>query len=345
MVGLSETARRVATRVTHRLVSLPILALQVHTACNCRCVMCDIWTANATGRELTDDELESHLESIRRLRVQRVMLTGGEPLLHRNLWNLCARLQDMGCRVTLVTTGLLLERHVDDIASHVDQLVVSIDGPADVHDRIRRVSNGFSRIARGLDLLRNRAQRPETTARCVVQQMNFTRLAHTVQATREIGLDRVSFLPADVSSTAFNRPQRWDSNRRSEIAIARDQLPLLAASIAEVTTSCQRELRQGFIAGGIGGLWRIHDYCRALVGEAPFPSVRCNAPWISAVLEPGGTVRPCFFHAPYDHASTSLEATLNSEEAVWFRKHLDVRTDETCRRCVCTIARSPWSDV
>jgi MoaA/NifB/PqqE/SkfB family radical SAM enzyme len=345
MVSLRETARRLTTRATHRVASLPILALQVHTACNCRCVMCDIWTANASGRELTGDELEGHLASIRRLHVQRVMLTGGEPLLHRNLWNLCLRLRDMGCRVTLVTTGLLLDKHVQDVATHVDQLVVSIDGPADVHDRIRRVSNGFSRIARGLDLLGNHATRPKTTARCVVQRLNFTRLVQTVQATREIGLDRVSFLAADVSSTAFNRSQPWDARRRSEIAISQDQLPLLAASITEVANRCQRELREGYIAGGINGLWRIHDYCRALVDDAPFPAVRCNAPWISAVLEPGGTVRPCFFHQPYDHASASLEATLNSKEAVWFRKHLDVRTDETCRRCVCTITKSPWSDV
>ena len=52
-----------------------------------------------------------HLDAIRALRVQRVMLTGGEPLLHRNLWALCERLQALSVRITLVTTGLLIEQH------------------------------------------------------------------------------------------------------------------------------------------------------------------------------------------------------------------------------------------
>ena len=38
------------------------------------------------------------------------MLTGGEPLLHRNLWALCAELQALRIRITLVTTGLLIEQ-------------------------------------------------------------------------------------------------------------------------------------------------------------------------------------------------------------------------------------------
>ena len=117
MVGPGEIARRARGRVTHRLESLPILALSVHSACNCRCVMCDIWKANADKREISADDLERHVDAIRALRVQRVMLTGGEPLLHRNLWALCRQLQALGIRITLVTTGLLIDTHAADIAA------------------------------------------------------------------------------------------------------------------------------------------------------------------------------------------------------------------------------------
>ena len=50
MVGPGEIARRARSRVSGRLESLPILALSVHSACNCRCVMCDIWKANGEKR-------------------------------------------------------------------------------------------------------------------------------------------------------------------------------------------------------------------------------------------------------------------------------------------------------
>jgi hypothetical protein len=47
--------------------------------------------------------------------------------------------------------------------------------------------------------------------------------------------------------------------------------------------------------------------------------------------------RPCFFHAPIGNIhSGSLEAILNSENAVAFRRNLDMRRDPICSRCVCT---------
>jgi MoaA/NifB/PqqE/SkfB family radical SAM enzyme len=307
--------------------------------------MCDIWTANAQGRELPEEELDRHVAALDRLHVQRVMLTGGEPLLHRNLWNFCARVRDRGCRITLVTTGLLLDKHVHDVAAFVDELVVSVDGEPQVHDEIRRVPNGFARIARGLDLLSNHTVRPHVVARCVVQRLNCARVAQTVAAVRALPVDHLSFLAADVTSTAFNRALPWDAARQGEVALSLDQLSLLAASVAEVESRCRRELDELFIVGGMGGLRRILDYYRALAGQGVFPVTRCNAPWISAVVEADGTVRPCFFHQPYATGAPGLETALNSPQAIAFRKSLSVHTDETCRRCVCTIARSPWDTV
>jgi Fe-coproporphyrin III synthase len=344
MVALDEMARRGLGRCTGHLHSLPILALSVHSACNCRCVMCDIWKANAEKRQIGLHELEQHLESIRRMRVKRVMLTGGEPLLHTNLWALCDRLRSEGVQVTLVTTGLLVEQHAREIATTIDELVLSIDGPPDVHDAIRRVRGGFERIARGLHALASQATRPRTIARTVVQRSNHTALSATVRACRDLGVDRLSFLAADVSSSAFNRPEPWSATRQAEIAVSLDQLDALAGAVREVETDCGPALEAEFVAGGAAALWRIHEYYGALAGMCDFPQVRCNAPWISAVLEPGGQLRPCFFHEPYASAGDApIDETLNSSAARRFRRHLDVKSNATCRRCVCSLSLPIWS--
>ena len=343
MVTIAEATRRLDTHLTHRIASLPILALSVHSACNCRCVMCDIWKANADKREISAAELERHLDAIRALHVQRVMLTGGEPLLHANLWALCERLRSLGIKVTLVTTGLLIAQHVDAIATTLDELVVSIDGAPDVHDDIRRIRGAFTRLALGIGLLNNHAVRPRTIARCVVQRRNHTHLVEAIDAIRGTGIDRLSFLAADVGSRAFNRPQPWDSDRKADVALSADQLPLLAATIREVERRCADALQAGFVVGGAAALWRIHDYYAALAGRTAFPRVRCNAPWVSAVLEPGGVVRPCFFHEPYEtQDGASLAASLNSSSAMAFRRSLRVNRDETCRRCVCSLSLPFW---
>lgn len=346
MRAAAELVRRVAGRYTHRLRCLPILVLSVHSACNCRCVMCDIWRANADRREISLDDLERHVDAIRRLHVRRVMLTGGEPLLHGNLWAFCDRLRQLDIRITLVTTGLLIAQHVDAIAGVVDELVISIDGDAEVHDRIRRVPGAFARIERGVALLANYASRPRTLARSVVQRENCARLRSTVRAVADAGIDRLSFLAADVSSAAFNRPTPWSVERQGEVALSRDQLPLLAAAIDDVEAQCGWALERGFIVGGVPALRRIHDYYAALAGPRPFPPVRCNAPWVSAVLEPGGGLRPCFFHPLYEgNADEGLETTLNAAAAVSFRRGLRPGDDETCRRCVCSLRLPPWQRV
>jgi MoaA/NifB/PqqE/SkfB family radical SAM enzyme len=293
------------------------------------------------------DELERHIAAIRQLHVQRVMLTGGEPLLHRNLWALCDRLRQEGIRVTLVTTGLLVEPHADSIARAIDDLVVSIDGPPDVHDEIRRVPHAFDRIAKGLRKVSTAASvGPTVIVRSVVQRLNHACLSETTRAVHALGVDRLSFLAADVSSMAFNRPEPWDAARRSEVALSDDQLPALERSIREVEGSCRDLVASGFIAGGLPALWRILQYFRALVGHGAFPDVRCNAPWTSAVLEPDNRVRPCFFHPVYpSNRNSSLDVVLNSTEAIAFRRALDVRTNATCQRCVCSLALPMWARV
>src|SRR5688572_2084267 len=219
MVGPGEIARRARSRVSGHLESLPILALSVHSACNCRCVMCDIWKANSEKREISSADLSRHVEAIRALRVQRVMLTGGEPLLHRNLWALCSELQGLGIRITLVTTGLLIEHNAADVASYVDTVVISLDGPRDLHDGIRRVAGGFDRIAKGVMALRAQQPAPRLIARSVVQRNNAAGIDATINAAHRMGFDEISFLAADVSSPAFNRPEPWSAGRVAEVAV------------------------------------------------------------------------------------------------------------------------------
>lgn len=347
MTHLWEVARRLRGRRSGRLHSLPILALEVHSACNCRCVMCDIWKANAERREISPADLDRHVADLRRLRVRRVMLTGGEPLLHANLWALCCRLAAERIRVTLVTTGVLLERHADEVARFCDEVVVSLDGDRELHDTIRRVPGAYDRIAAGLAALRTRSPRPHLTARAVVQRMNYRSLVSLVRAAREVGFDRVSFLAADVSSTAFGRRQPWEEERRAEVAVGRDEVGELERAVEDLIERCAADIASGFVENRPWSLRRIATYYRSLAGLGDCPAPRCNAPWVSAVLEPDGTVRPCFFHRPYGRAvdSVPLSRVINGPEAVRFRRELDVSRNPTCRRCVCwlnlPIASSP----
>lgn len=318
------------------IARLPILILYPHSRCNCRCLMCDIWRDR--GREeISATDVAGWLAEWRTLGVQRVVLSGGEALLHSHLWDLCALLQDAGIGITVLTTGLLLARDAGKLASCCDDVVVSLDGPREVHDRIRNVPRAFDRLAEGVAALRAAGGGVAISGRCTVQRANFRELRATVAAARSLGLDRLSFLAADVSSEAFNRPGGWNPGRASEVALDRDDLPILAVELDALAVDCT----DGFLAESPAKLRRrLLQHFTALLGEGDFAPVECNAPWVSAVVEADGTVRPCFFQPPLGNLRKegSLDAILNSPAALAWRQGLDTRTDPVCRRCVCSLA-------
>jgi MoaA/NifB/PqqE/SkfB family radical SAM enzyme len=342
-----ETLRRQATRTTHRIHSLPQLVLMPHSSCNCRCVMCDIWKANAMKRELSRDDLEHQIPSLRNLHVQRVVLSGGEALMHSNLWLLCELLRDLNddLQITLLSTGLLLKRFAGEVVKWCDEVIVSLDGSREVHDSIRRIPRAFDRLAEGVAALREQRSGYPVSARCVLQRENFRDLPNIVAAAHEIGLNRISFMTADVSSTAFNRPEPWQEPRVAEVALDQTEAQEFAALVEDTIQRYAADFDSRFISENPQKLRRLPQYYAALNGMGEFPRTVCNAPWVSSVVEADGTVRPCFFHRSLGNIhDNTLEEVLNSPEAVAFRRDLDVTTNPICKVCVCTLSlgrRSP----
>src|SRR6266404_3200661 len=179
-------------------MNIPILILYPHSRCNCRCVMCDIWKTT-DAREITVADVDRHAADIESLGVRWVVFSGGEPLMHSDLFRLCARLRQLEVKLTMLSTGLLLEKHAQAIVEHVDEVIVSLDGPQDVHDRIRRVPSAFDRMRAGVRALHQLQPDFPVAARCTVQKHNYGSLAATVNAARELGLRSISFLAADLT--------------------------------------------------------------------------------------------------------------------------------------------------
>jgi MoaA/NifB/PqqE/SkfB family radical SAM enzyme len=342
-----ETLRRQATRATHRIHSLPQLILMPHSRCNCRCVMCDIWQANAVKHELSREDLEHQLPALRNLHVQRVVLSGGEALMHQNLWLLCELLRELNpdLQITLLSTGLLLRVFAREIVTWCNEVIVSIDGSREIHNAVRRVPRAFERLAEGIKALREQQAAYPVSARCVLQRTNFRDLPNIIQAAHDIGLSRISFMSADVSSTAFNRPEPWQEPRVSEVALDAAEAVEFAGIVEDVIERFAADFDSRFISERPDKLRRLPRYYAALNGQGDPPETFCNAPWVSSVVEADGTVRPCFFHKPLGNVhERRLDEILNSPEAVAFRRGLDVKTDSLCKVCVCTLSlgrRSP----
>jgi Fe-coproporphyrin III synthase len=320
-----------------RLRSMPILILNVHSNCNCRCVMCDIWKREKHEQVRVAD-LDRHRASLRNLGVRQVVLSGGEPLLHSDLPALCNFFRQENIGLTLLTTGLLLLKRANDVSTLFDDVIVSIDGPRAIHDGIRRVNGAFDVIARGITAVQEQNPDIEITCRTTVQKANHRHLRATVAAAKMLGFDSISFLAADLTSEAFNRPLVWPGERQSEIALTAHEAAELEEEMEALIVEHDHELRSKYIVESADKLRRIPRRFREHLGELSPQAPICNAPWVSTVIEVDGSVRPCFFHRPVGSvASSTLEEVVNGETARLFRQSLKVSENPTCRRCVCSL--------
>ncbi len=153
--GLSKwltLARNVALANLGRLRRPYRLTFVVNYLCNCRCAMCNIW--RRPGRP------EMALDEIRRFfakasGVSWLTISGGEIFLREDIEDVF-RSAAADCRdlflVTIPTTGILTDRIVRGarilLESNIQRLIVtlSLDGPEDAHDELRRTPGCFRQV-------------------------------------------------------------------------------------------------------------------------------------------------------------------------------------------------------
>ena len=339
---LTDVINRYRTLKTNKIFSLPIVILMPHSRCNCRCVMCDIWKGNNNLQQLEESDIEKLLSSLITLKTKLVVMSGGEALMHPNFFRLCDILRSRKIKITILSTGLLLKKYAEEIIAKTNEVIVSLDGSQEVHDKIRNIPEVFNKLKDGVAELKNLNKEYRVTARCVIQKANYKDLPNIVDAAKDIGLDQISFLNADVSTDAFNRPNLWEDEKVKEVRLSRDEVAQFKEIIENLINTHSQDFKSAFIAESPEKLRKFYNYYAAFHGLCDFPTVTCNAPWVSAVIEADGSVRPCFFHAKMGNIGDSILTDLiNSPGSISFRKNLDTTTNPICKKCVCSLNLSP----
>lgn len=346
MFDLKDITQRQVGLINNKVYSMPVLILMPHSRCNCRCVMCDIWKANKNKKEITKADLEPHLESFKSLNVKWVSLSGGEALMHSNLWVLCEALKAIGVKISLLSTGLLLPKHRNEIIQYCDEVIVSLDGSEEIHDYIRNIPNAYKKLEAGINSLRELDSSFHITGRCVLQKLNYFDFHNIIESAKSLELNSISFLAADVSSSAFNREIQWHEEKVSEVALTKAEIKLFEEVMENAFITFKKDFDSKFIVEDENRMRKIIQHYKSFHGLTPAPSKKCNAPWVSSVIESNGDVMPCFFHKPIGNIHEQpFGQILNSPRAIQFRKELNIDTDPICENCVCYLNLKPHKTV
>ena len=291
---------------------------------------------------IQEKDIEGLLISLRQFGTQQVVMSGGEALLNPNFFTFCAILKQENIRITLLSTGLTIKRHAEQLIKWVDDLIVSIDGDEKLHDTIRNIPGAFNKLKEGVAHIRSLNPAYRITGRSVIHKLNFKNWPAIIDSALEMGLNQVSFLPADVSSNAFNRTKVWDETRQADVQLSVPELAELQVVTDYIIEEYKTLFNNKFIAETPEKLQKIVTYYSALHGLNSFPYKKCNAPWVSTVIEADGSVRPCFFHDVIGNIrEATLETIVNGEKGFQFRKQLNMHTNDTCIKCVCYLNLSP----
>jgi Fe-coproporphyrin III synthase len=261
--------------------------------------MCDIWKGNNNLKQLSEEDVQGLMDSLKKLGTQQVLMSGGEALLNPNFFRLCGILKKQNIKISLLSTGITLKGNAEQLVKWVDDIIVSLDGDEVIHNQIRNIPGAFKKMAEGIRAIKALKTSFRITARTVIHRLNYTIWSAIIDNAKKLGIDQISFLPADVSSHAFNRQQLWDASRQHEVLLEKQDLEKLKTIIADLLIRYKNDTDGHFIAESKEKIQNIYFYYAAFYGYNDFPYKKCNAPWVSSVVEADGTVRPCFFHAGY----------------------------------------------
>jgi len=288
-----------------------VLTFMMTYRCNLRCTMCWQWGEQGLFHELSKEHeiqqldlatLRSVIEDVAQDGTG-VFLWGGEPFLHRDIMPFVEFIKSKGMYCSINTNGTYLPRDSRRLTElGVDAIMVSVDGPREVHDRIRGMQGSFQKIADGVKAVREarngNGRKPEIVVNTTISPGNQDVLLETYKTVEAMGADRMI-----LSQLWFTNEQIGKANE----AYFREKFSAHAPSwrgfVADVSVlDTQRiadqmgemsllkspmELR--FLPDLHPG--QVRDYYQK-PSEA-FGKSRCLVPWLEAEILPNGEVTPC----------------------------------------------------
>jgi MoaA/NifB/PqqE/SkfB family radical SAM enzyme len=365
--------------------------LRLTNLCNLRCKMCGQWGDTGifrekAGAEATDGRAEQERirELIGRSRQMSladyvqlldelapnkpvISLFGGEPFLYPEIMPLIREIKARGLTVTIITNGWFLERHARELVeTGVDTIAVSVDGPPELHDRIRARDSSFSRLASGVRAVAEWRQKlgralPVQMAILPITELNADALDAAVAALRELPLELVNiglrwFVPSEAGARYEQVMQETFGVEGTSWKGFDFRWPAGADRTRELTslTGSLRALRRRRVRDWFSGRpWT--SFVPAIAAkdvpayfkepERVFGHDLCPVAWYFAQVEPDGEVCFCGDFPDYmigNVRKAAFREIWGGPKAQAFREKLAREPLPICARCCGSFVYGKW---
>jgi MoaA/NifB/PqqE/SkfB family radical SAM enzyme len=272
-IGAKILAARLADRSRPFFVQYSLL-----NACNARCAYCNC--PNRADPQLTTEEHRGVLREFARLGAVRIKFLGGEPLLRPDLETLIREVRRLGMRSAMVTNGLLIPERLD-VVRQLDELVISLDGREEAHDR-QRGRGTWARVMRAVELCAR--ERLDFFLSAVITRDNGGEIDWLLQTARRLGV-AVNFQIPQVNEELYGSGARgWVPDADAVRAI-----------IAKIIAEKERGAPVLFTTRSYRHTLEWQDLTLERIERPGSPSP-CTAGRYFLQVEPNGDLYPCVLH-------------------------------------------------
>ncbi len=212
----------------------PVVIWNLIRRCNLTCKHCYSISADTDfAGELTTDEVFAVMDDLKRFRVPVLILSGGEPLLRPDIFDIAQRAKETGFYTALSSNGTLIDAgNIARIAAiDFDYVGVSLDGIGETHDRFRRKPGAFEASLAGIRLCRERGLK--VGLRYTMTQDNAHDFEALLQLAEREGIDRFYF-------SHLNYAGRGNKNRKDDA-----QYRLTRSAMNLLFDTCWSGIEQG----------------------------------------------------------------------------------------------------
>ncbi|MDD5044354.1 MAG: radical SAM protein [Candidatus Omnitrophica bacterium] len=323
--------------------------------CNLHCKMCGQWGETGVTRkqgtqfiqqELSREEIKAVIDDASRFR-PNITLFGGEPLIYPDCADLIRYIKSKKMHCLIITNGFLLEELAQGLVeSGLDELNVSLDGNAALHDEIRGMPGLFDKIMRGLAKInyfkeKKARKKPLINLQCTITSYNYRHLEQLVDVARQakansltfhnlIFIDRATLeKQAEFDKMLGCSPGDWEGFNFNP-GIDTGLLEKKKKEILSLKHDFSIDFYPNF------SFAQLEDYYGNPCYSPHEYSCRCQSPWIVAYVFPDGGVRPCL-NSTYSFGNIRelrFTQAWNSDAALKFRNILKKnKMFPACIRC------------
>ena len=231
----------------------PVVIWNLIRRCNLNCIHCYSLSADVDFQgELSTEQVYEVMDDLRAFGVPVLILSGGEPLLRPDIFDISKRAKDKGFYTGLSSNGALIDEQFADRIAEIgyDYVGVSLDGIGEVHDRFRRQAGSFEAALRGMSLCK--ARNIKVGLRFTMTERNVESLPEMLDLMNRESIDKF-YLSHLVYAGRGNRYRGDDAYHRT----TRDAMRLI---FERCWSYLQRGIKKEFVTGNndADGVFFLH---------------------------------------------------------------------------------------